>query len=436
MKRFLTIFLVYSFVTSSFAARVTNIKTSINSNTSEAVTISTAWTGTDGDLVLSASVPASVKIGDTITDSGGNTYLITGISGSNLTSQDFDTTTDPATGSATIQEAYNLIQAWENGLDVTALYASGDAAIGEMYDNGAFNETITVNGGATSAIASVTLTVPVSERHDGTAGTGARIVASTARQLNIEVPDGDNYFFEWFEIDQGGFNGPCILNNSSSFQDVATLRNLIVHDQDGGDAFNGLVFASTRDIRIMNSIFYDNSRNSTSAVRGLFVDADRLEGGIYNCTVWNIANPGSGTAFGIFVSTDDVDHDNKNNVVMNTTAGGTDLDFNFAGTNPDALNNCSEDASADDAGGSGHQISKTAANQFVSTTGGSEDFHIQDKDADIFETGVDLVATPTNINFDIDNFDRNAGATTWSIGAHDGNNLRGAAVRRRPIILF
>ncbi len=440
MKRLLTIFLVLSFAVASFAQRVTDIITSINSNTSEAVTVSTAWTGTDGDLVLSASVPASVKVGDTITDSGGNTYLITGISGSNLTSQDFDTTTDPATGSATIQEAYATLTLWEADLDVTALYASSDDAVGEIYDNGAFDETVTVNGGGTVGLNSVKLTVPTAERHDGTAGTGARIVATAARFISLATPSGfDNkYTLEWFEIDGAGNNGPLLFSTGSNFTDVPIFKNLIIHDADGGNSLNGLLNANNRDALVMNSVFYDNSRNSSGTiVEGLNLDGDRTSGGAFNNTIYNISNAGAGGASGMKVNTNSANHSNKNNISVGTTSAGTALDFDYAGTTIVDDFNMSEDASADDGGGSNHVISVTLANQFVSTAGGgSEDLHIQDADSDSFEAGTDLGTSPTNVNFDIDNFNRNAGATIWSIGAHDGNNFRGSVRRRIPSRVF
>ncbi len=439
MRRLLTILFVCFFVAACAAQRVVTIITSLDSNTSEAVTISTAWTGTDGDLILSASVPAAVKVGDTITDSGGNTYLITGISGSTLTSQDFDTATDPATGSATIQDAYagpTAAGLWEADLDVTTLYVSGDEAQGELYNNVSYNEIITFNGGGTVGLDSVRLTVPTAERGDGTAGTGARFVMSTAKALQIATPSGfDNaYTFEWFEVDQNGQGSNTFRTNAGQNNNVPIMKNLVVHDQNGTDARKGFVEANTRDVLIMNCIFYDNTQSASGTVFGLNLDADKNTGGILNSIVYNVHNThASGNAEAIDINSDDVDGRIRNNIAMGTVVdgSGTAADFVFAGsTNLTSSNNMSEDATADDGGGSNHQISKTVTNQFVSNID-PKDLHIQDDAADSFKNGVDLGTTPAGVNFDIDNFDRDAGATTWSIGAHDGDNLRGAAVRRR-----
>jgi hypothetical protein len=72
---------------------------------------------------------------------------------------------------------YSTIQLWEDDLDdgtsaandATA-YQNGDDAIGEMYDDTAFDESVTIDGGGTVGLNSIKLTVPVGERHDGTAG--------------------------------------------------------------------------------------------------------------------------------------------------------------------------------------------------------------------------------------------------------------------------
>lgn len=395
---------------------------------------STSWSTDAGTITLSATVPAGTDTGYTVTDNGGNSYLITSFSGSVLTCQDFDSTTDPTTGgSVTIQAAHSTIQAAEDNLDDTIIYRSGDAAIIWLYSGGgAFDESVTMNGGVTVGLNSAKMTVPVSDRHDGTAGTGSRIVATIGRIFNLSAPSGfnGNYSLEWLEIDQNGNAENSISAQGSNFGDVTILRNVLVHDQSGGDALLGFVRAPTRDCLVMNSIFYDNTRNTAAAVKGLHLDSDQANGGCLNNTVFNVNNAGAGDAIGIHIPSDDSDGRVRNNISMGTTVGGvgTATDFTFGGsTNLTSSNNMSEDATADDGGGSNHVISVSVANQFVSTLGGFENLHIQDTDANSFEAGVDLVVTPTNVNFDIDNFNRNSGATTWSIGAHDGDNLRGGA---------
>jgi hypothetical protein len=78
----------------------------------------------------------------------------------------------------------------------------------------------------------------------------------------------------------------------------------------------------------------------------------------------------------------------------------------------------SSDDTADDDGGSGHVLSVTTANQFVSTVGGSEDLHLK-AGSDCIGVGTDLATTPTDVNIDINGANRDAlAATVWDIGAH------------------
>jgi len=182
MKRLLTILFVCSFAAASFAQRVTTIVLSVNSDTNETVTISSvSWSTDNGTITLSAAVPGAVLIGDIIIDSATNSYWITALPGGNdIDCQDFDSATDPATGSATISDAYSLPSECEADWDVTTLFASGDNAICELYNNGAFDEAVTMNGGGTVGLTSAKMTVPTAERGDGTAGTGTRFVMTTA----------------------------------------------------------------------------------------------------------------------------------------------------------------------------------------------------------------------------------------------------------------
>ncbi len=438
MKRLLTIFFVCFLALSCFAARKTKIITSLDSNTSEAVTISTAWTGTDGDLVLDASVPAAVKVGDTITDSGGNTYLITAISGSNLTSQDFDTTTDPATGSATIQDAYaggTAITAWEADWEDTALYVSGDSAQGEMYNNVTFSDQIIINGGTTIGLGEAKLTVHVSERHDGTEGMGA-VGSNTGSGAFITSNSALPKVFEWFEIDiadqdlGGSGRAISISSNSSS-----TIRNLIIHDLTEGSAIVSAIFVeSLVSATVINNIVYNVNSTDTGADAAYGINGtteNNLD--IENNTVWNIVNDnGTGDAIGILFA-DQTTDTVRNNISMDMSGNSSGARADFS---PASVTNATEDynASSDTSPTGSNSIeSQTSGDFFVSTAGGSEDLHLK-SGANAIDDGLDLGITPTNVNFDINNRDRDAEGDTWDMGAHEFVST--SARRRIPSRVF
>ena len=432
MKRLLTVLFVCSFAASVFAQRVTKIILSLDSNTSEAVTISTAWTGTDGDLVLDAPVPATVQVGDTITDSAGNTYWISGISGSNLTSQDFDTTTDPATGSATIQDAYaggTAIDAWEADWEDTALYVSGDSAQGEMYNNITFSDQIVWNGGTAIGLGEAKLTVPVLERHDGTEGTGA-VGSNTGSGSFINSNSTLPKVMEWFEVDIAdqdlGGSGSAIKISSNS---TSVVRNLIIHDLTEGSAVAAGIHVETLvSATVINNIIYNvNSTDSgADATYGIQASQEN-DADIENNTVWNVVNDnGTGDAIGILFAdfnTDTV----RNNISMDMSGSSSGARADFS---PASVSNAIEDynASSDTSPTGSNSIeSQTSGDFFVSTADGTEDLHLK-SGANAIDDGLDLGTTPTNVNFDINNRDRDAEGDTWDMGAHE---FVSTAVRRR-----
>lgn len=311
---------------------------------------------------------------------------------------------------------YSTVALWEADLDDDTPYDAGDDALGEMYDDSPFSVsgTTTINGGGTLNLNSVRLSVASGERHDGTEGTGARLVFSGAGQIDFFVPSGFSllYTLEWFEIDKNGQNDHAIRTDSSQFNNVGIVRNMIIHGASGGSAFNGLIKANNRDVLLMNNIWYDQTRNSATDTKCIWVDADQAQGGVFNNTVFSVINTDAGNAIGIRLETDSANGTCKNNIAMDA-----EVDFEFAGTNPDSDFNLSSDATADDGGGASNVLSKASSDQFVSTTGGSEDLHLK-SGADAIDVGVDLVDTPTNVKFDIDGTDRDANGDSWDIGAH------------------
>lgn len=413
-------------------ARVTTVITSINSNTSEAVTISSAYAGTDGTITLSAAVPATVKVGDIITDSASNSFLITALpGGSDLTCQDFETTTDPATGGATITEAYATITLWEADLDAgtnAEAYKASDDAQGELY--GVVDEAVTINGGASIGLALITLTAPELERHDGTAG-GAGITRSTTGTLLSIGVNVTLTTISWLDMDAGSNNGNdqgiILLGGGGSASYSHKVVNCLIHDRVGGNnALAAIRQSSSRKADILNCLIWNIEQGSaTKSIYGI-----NLAGGqpnnIQNVSIVGVVNNGtSGAAYGIS-TLDDADVTVQNCIVVDTggSSSGTKQDYLLdAPANATMDHNLASDTSAS---GTGSLDSKTSAAQFVDPTGPSYDLHLVDTDADAFEAGTDLVTTPTGVNIDIDGYDRDVGAELWSIGAHDGNNLRGA----------
>ena len=100
-----------------------------------------------------------------------------------------------------VSRDYATITLWEADLDDGVIYSSGDDAVGECYNDGPFDESVTINGGGTVGLNSVTLSAASGERHDGTAGTGARIVRSTDVSTLLSISSSVETTFEWVELD-------------------------------------------------------------------------------------------------------------------------------------------------------------------------------------------------------------------------------------------
>lgn len=343
---------------------------------------------------------------------------------------------------------YSTITLWEADLDDSGIYSSGDTAVGEVYNDSAFDEDVFVDGGGTIGLVYITLTVASGERHDGTAGTGARIVktgGSETPTLDMRSPDIDTTL-EWLEIDGGGGSrkgGITFQKGSGGTATTHYTMRLIVHDYSGVKPRYGIENLNRSNLaadsfNVLNTIVYDITLTSNNPISGIMgfnsSDADVF----INNTVYNVLlnHTGSQDVFGIR-SGDDTQDVTKNNISVGTggTNSGLQSDFTFSGTSVVSENNLSEDDTSDDGLGSNHVTGATLSTIFVSTTGGSEDLHLQDADSPAVDAGLDLGTTPTGVNFDIDNRDRDAEGDTWDMGADEFVAEGGAppVPRRRTI---
>jgi len=306
-----------------------------------------------------------------------------------------------------------------------------DDCTGSAYNDSAFDEAWTIDFDANSIVQ----TVAGGERHDGTAGSGARILATTSR--TILISGANDITVTWLEIDENSTtnmnsDGAVGLNNEGD----VTASHLIIHDTSGSGTKDGILLdgmASGDTVAIINNLIYDIAKSTGTGsawVGGISEDiASLTDKTVYinNNTIHNTTNSGVGTGpcEGVHVTTGASELNIKNNIVTDTngdTSGAIDdFDIAIADDVTNVSNNLSSDTTAP---GANSLTAKSSANQFVSTS--PVNLHLK-SGADTFEAGTDLGTTPTGVNLDIDGFDRNAGATTWSMGAHDGDNLRGAA---------
>ena len=322
---------------------------------------------------------------------------------------------------------YSTMLLWEADLDDDSVYDAGDDAVGACYNDSAFDMEGTylyidsggsVGGGG--ALGSVKLTAPEGQRHDGTAGTGVRIVSTSAHNrvyMRPQVTDVGYVTVEWLECNNNG-RDTISFNSSGASNSIACLRNCIIHN-----GMRSLLQAVSKDVLAMNNLFYGGGAEDNGTVSGVDIDLEKAGCGFINNTVYGITTTADSIARGMRLRVNDADSVIKNNIIMDTdSAGGTvdEYDFGWPGTttNITPLNCMSSDGTADDAGGSNNLVDKTGSNQFVSTTEGSEDLHLKEG-ADAIDAGVDLGTSPDGVNIDIDGRDRDSEGDTWDIGADE-----------------
>lgn len=316
---------------------------------------------------------------------------------------------------------YSTITLWEADLDNGAVYAAGDDAVGECYDDSAFDESVTINGGGTVGLTSVTLTVAVGERHDGTAGTGARIVRSAAFVSDLLALERNSTTAKWLEIDGNG-QGASAASLGRQLRALCSFHNIIAHGLRGTSSPTVMLGSANTTAGgtnfVTNSIAYDYSHLSRGQLMGIgFFNASTRAHSFFNNTVHNIAGNHATELVACYQSkSNTANHQFRNCVGTAASNSGAGPDSDFA-TN--ALNQLETNASSDaTASGTGSLTNIVTADQYVSTVVGSEDLHLK-SGSDCIDAGTDLGTTPSGVNIDINGRDRDAEGDVWDIGAHE-----------------
>ena len=317
----------------------------------------------------------------------------------------------------TTSRDYATFVLWEADLDDDTPYDAGDDAVGDVYDDSPFDEQLVdLIEGTALPLASVTLSGATGERHDGTSGTGAGIVAADAnRRIAVQpAATGVPYVLSFLEFDANSqkLSQEFIEINGADGGDITIANWLIYNADDTTSHANGIDVRGDNDLRVINNIIYDIVAEVGGTGNGIIVRGSPTVNQYFsNNTIHNIRNAGANTTVGLQVNNDDANIFMQNNIVTDVD----DLCFSPASfSNATVTNNAASDATAS---GTDSIDSITTADQYVSTTGGSEDLHLK-SGSDAIEAGTDLGTTPAGIQFDINNRDRDTEGDTWDIGAH------------------
>ena len=352
---------------------------------------------------------------------------------------------------------YSDINAWEADLNSASIYSNGDTAIGEIHADSTFTDVYNliengsdIGGSTEHELALIKLTVHEDSRHDGTAGTGARLhsTANGTHNNGVIRINVDNVIVEWLEIDMDS-DGDITTEDSDSrdlnkgivltgTNDNCIIRNMLIHGKYGDPGNTGpfgihviAAGASSDSIYILNNIIYNFVETSNDSAAGILMNLWAGNSYIYNNTVYNIQGAGS-SKHGIGIRFGNPTSSNtriKNNLVSKCQGDNLDAAYwkNSSGSTVDSANNLSDDTAtaaynAEDMGQSLNDSSaltgKTLAQiSFVSTTNNLEDLHIT-SDSHCVDAGVDL-GTTNGVEIDINGRNRDSSGDTWDIGAHE-----------------
>lgn len=165
----------------------------------------------------------------------------------------------------------------------------------------------------------------------------------------------------------------------------------------------GILGSTAHSIYIYNNIFYDNIGTSSPAI---FWNHSSLSIYIYNNTIYNCTRG--------FERVADTTHYIKNNIISSPNAfQGTFVD-NDARNNYNVISENTNDVAI----GTNGKYNQTF--NFLSTTSGSQNFHLTETDTVAKDAGVDLSAdTYLPFNDDIDGSSRVGSVHAWDVGADE-----------------
>ena len=296
---------------------------------------------------------------------------------------------------------YTTLAAWEaQNLDLVTATAIENAIIDGDWTGITDSTATSINGWTTNASYYINIYTTAAARHSGK-WDSTKYRLSITGQYDTAI---DNYA-DYVYITGLQISGSHALwarygiNSASTGASTKFGIDKCIIVNFGGTGAYGIQVADAAGY-IRNTIIYGSTNSFYYGIYFSSVNAGTWV--LNNVTVYNCSNKGIYPRYGS-------GHSIENCVSM---AGTQDFNYDFGGTGS-INNNVSSDATADDAGGIGHLINKTASNQFVSLTGGSEDFHVKDTAADIYNTGKDLSGVFTD---DIDGGTRSG---TWDIGADE-----------------
>ena len=308
----------------------------------------------------------------------------------------------------TVGRDYSTIAAWESDLADTSIYASGDSAEASCYADSDFSETLSING--VFDLSGIHLTCDVTQRHDGTAGSGVVIKPASAGSYTVNVFE-SNTTISWLEIN-GNDSGAYGLRFNTGLSGCS-VQNCLIHNF-------GSTSVSSTDVYIMrnrspvsftNNFIFNNTSGSSA---DLFVHHSdtSVASYMYNNTYYynNVGDNSSNDGYIFYGTLENEGSVAKNIVILrydnnywNAKHASATLDYWGAVGAITGVSNVTTD---------------TYANSFIDTSTSDPDLHLK-TGCNFIDAAVDVGTSPTNVEIDINGNNRDTGGVTWDLGAHE-----------------
>ena len=255
---------------------------------------------------------------------------------------------------------YETIYDWEADLGNDEIYGVGSAAVGECHNDSVFDEQVAISN--LGDLGSITLTVHPDDRHNGLAGSGARIKYTNTSPDAIIVLSCDKTTVEWLEIDNtdADYSEAAMSIDQYALEGI-TVRNMILHDVDPDDDVDeryGIVITNSEEDNvgrvILNNFIYNIRRTASSPLQQrdcfgigeITTTADDDYGAsYYNNTIRKVSTT-NGVAYGYYVSPEAVV---INNIALNCGTACFKT-FDDSSGSDFSRNNLSDDNTAADIG--------------------------------------------------------------------------------------
>jgi hypothetical protein len=297
-----------------------------------------------------------------------------------------------------IERVYETLQEWETACDGD-LVGEVRREVGVCYNDavGPFVAGITFNDSTTDADHYMMLTVAEGQRHNGIAGSGARLDAGTGLGSRL-IQVRDQYTrIEWLEItnwldsNDGLYFDETPADDNS---DNSSAANLLVHNFVVPGS-SGAIEPRAANIAIWNTMIYSGTGDGINVRAGGSAT-------IENSTVYGITGNGIYQNSGTTVT------------IINTISVGNSLeDFFLEGTVDEFDHNMYDNVAGGFTLGANDKAPPADPEDLFISASGSINLHLEASGHNAIDTGKDLVS---GFNDDIDGATRTG---TWDMGADE-----------------